>query len=182
MEYDGKVSYFSGEASQQGVVNASQFVILTSSYVTPLGTADVLKQAFNATTNGTLTLTLGSYLFECHLNISGMSNTSGTLEFGFGGTALGRFRYIALANKAAAATTAANTTFASSAAVTVITPATTSTVGYALIKGSIVVTTAGTIIPSIALSVAAACTVVSGSYFILTPIGSSTVQTIGNWS
>ena len=182
MEYDGENLYFSGEASQRGVVAASQFVILTSDYTTPLGTANVLKQAFNATTNGTLTLTLGSYLFECLLNLSSLSTTSGTIAFGFGGTALGRFRYLATANKAAATTTAANTTFSQAATATIITPATTSTVGYALVQGSIVITTAGTIIPSIALSVAAANVVVTGSYFNLTPIGSSTVQTVGNWS
>ena len=182
MEYDGENLYFSGEASQRGVVAASQFVILTSDYTTPLGTANVLKQAFNATTNGALTLTLGSYLFECLLNLSSLSATSGTIAFGFGGTALGRFRYLATANKTATSTTAANTTFSNTAAATIITPATTTTTGYALVQGSIVITTAGTIIPSIALSVAAANVVATGSYFNLTPIGSSTVQTVGNWS
>ncbi len=182
MEYDGENLYFSGEASQRGVVIASQFAILTSDYTTPLGTANVLKQAFNSTTNGALTLTLGSYLFECLLNLSSLSATSGTIAFGFGGTALGRFRYLATANKTATSTTAANTTFSNTAAATIITPATTTTTGYALVQGSIVITTAGTIIPSIALSVAAANVVVTGSYFNLTPIGSSTVQTVGNWS
>jgi hypothetical protein len=182
MEYDGENLFFSAKASQRGVVAASQFVILTSDYTTPLGTANVLKQAFNATTNGTLTLTLGSYLFECLLNLSSLSATSGTIAFGFGGTALGRFRYLATANKSATSTTAANTTFSNTAAATIITPATTTTTGYALVQGSIVITTAGTIIPSIALSVAAANVVATGSYFILTPIGSSTVQTVGNWS
>jgi len=182
MEYDGENLYFSGEASQRGVVAASQFVILTSDYTTPLGTANVLKQAFNATTNGALTLTLGSYLFECLLNLSSLSATSGTIAFGFGGTALGRFRYLATANKTATSTTAANTTFSNTAAATIITPATTTTTGYALVQGSIVITTAGTIIPSIALSVAAANVVATGSYFNLTPIGSSTATTVGNWS
>jgi len=182
MEYDGENLYFSGEASQRGVVAAPQFVILTSDYTTPLGTANVLKQAFNATTNGTLTVTLGSYLFECLLNLSALSATSGTIAFGFGGTALGRFRYLATANKSATSTTAANTTFSNTAAATIITPATTTTTGYALVQGSIVITTAGTIIPSIALSVAAANVVATGSYFVFTPIGSSTVQTVGNWS
>ncbi len=182
MEYDGENLYFSGEASQRGVVAAPQFVILTSDYTTPLGTANVLKQAFNATTNGTLTVTLGSYLFECLLNLSALSATSGTIAFGFGGTALGRFRYLATANKSATSTTAANTTFSNTAAATIITPATTTTTGYALVQGSIVITTAGTIIPSIALSVAAANVVATGSYFVFTPIGSSTATTVGNWS
>ena len=182
MEYDGENLYFSGEASQRGVVAASQFAILTSDYTTPLGTANVLKQAFNSTTNGALTLTLGSYLFECFLNLSSLSATSGTIAFGFGGTALGRFRYLAVANKTVATATTAVSTFSNTAAATVITTATTTTTGYASIRGSIVITTAGTIIPSIALSVAAANVVVTGSYFNLTPLGSSTVQTVGNWS
>ena len=183
MEYDGKVPYFSGEASQPGVVNASQFVILTSDYTTPAGTANVLKQAFNATTNGTLTLTTGTYLFKCLLAISAMSSTAGTLAFGFGGTVSARFRYVANANKIAVGTGGApNTTFANVMTATVLTASNTTTTGYALIEGSIAVVVGGTLIPSIALSVAAACVVATGSYFILTPIGSSTATTVGNWS
>ena len=181
-EYDGENLFFSAEASQRGVVAASQFVILTSDYTTPLGTANVLKQAFNATTNGALTLTTGSYIFECLLNLSAMSATAGTLAFGFGGSATGRFRYLAVANKTAATATTAVSTFSNAATATVITTSTTTTTGYALVRGSIVITVAGTIIPSIALSVAAANVVATGSYFMLTPIGSSTATTLGSWS
>ena len=184
-EYDGKVFYSTAEASQRGVVSNDQFVILTTNYTTPVGTANTLKQAFNTTTNGALTVAGNTtYLFECLLNISTMSATAGTLAFGIGGTATKtRTNYIAIANKTALTVqTASSHTFGTAATATVITASNTTTTGYAFIRGSLVIGTGGTIIPSIALSTANACVVLAGSYFKLTPIGSNTVTQIGNWS
>lgn len=184
-EYDGKVFYTTAEASQRGVVPNEQFVILTTNYTTPAGTANTLKQAFNTTTNGALTVAGNTtYLFECMLNISAMSATAGTLQFGIGGTATKtRTNYIAIANKTALAVqTASSHTFSTVATATVITASNTTTTGYAYIRGNLVIGTGGTIIPSIALSVANACVVQAGSYFKLTPIGSNTVTQVGNWS
>lgn len=184
-EYDGKVFYGTGEASQRGVMSNEQFVILTTNYTTPIGTANTLKQAFNTTTNGALTVAGSTtYLFECLLNISAMSATAGTLAFGLGGTATyTRTNYIAIANKTALTVqTAVSTTFGTAATAVIITASNTTTTGFAYIRGSVVIGTGGTIIPSIALSTAAACIVQAGSYFKLTPIGSNTVTQIGNWS
>lgn len=184
-EYDGKVFYETGEASQRGVDLASQFIILTTPYTTPVGTANTLKQAFNATTNGAITVAGNTtYMFECMLNISAMSATAGTLAFGLGGTATyTRVQYLAIANKTALAVqTASSHTFGTAATATVVTASNTTTTGYALVKGTLVIGTGGTIVPSIALSIAAACIVAAGSYFRLTPIGSNTVTTVGNWS
>ena len=185
MEYDGKVGYFSGQASQRGVIEAPQFVILTGNYTTPAGTANTLKQAFNATTNGAITVAGSTtYMFECMLHITTMSATAGTLQFGFGGTAAyTRVNYLAIANKTAdAVQTASSHTFGVAATATVITASNTTTTGYALVRGTLVIGTGGTIIPSIALSQANAAVVLAGSYFKLTPIGINTVTTVGNWS
>jgi hypothetical protein len=184
-EYDGEVFYATGEASQRGVVPNEQFVILTADYTTPAGTANTLKQAFNTTTNGAITVAGNStYLFECMLKISTMSATSGNLQFGIGGTAVRtRTNYVAIANKTALGVqTASSHTFGTAATAVVITATNTTTTGYAFIQGSLVIGTGGTLIPSIALSVANACVVQAGSYFKLSPIGTNTVTQIGNWS
>lgn len=185
MEYDGKVFYATAEASQRGLVPNEQFVILTSNYTTPTGSNNTLKQAFNTTTNGAITVAGNTtYLFECLLNISAMSSTSGNLQFGIGGTAVRtRTNYISTANKTALTVqTAVSTTFGTVATAVVISASNTNTTGYAFIRGSLVIGTGGTLIPSIAHSVAAPSVVQAGSYFKLTPIGSNTVTQIGNWS
>ena len=184
-EYDGKVFYGTAEASQRGVMPNEQFVILTGNYTTPTGSNNTLKQAFNTTTNGAITVAGNTtYLFECLLNIASMSTTSGNLQFGIGGTAVRtRTNYIATANKTALTVqTAVSTTFGTVATAVVITASNTNTTGYALIRGSLVIGTGGTLIPSIALSQAAQAVVQAGSYFKLTPIGLNTVTQIGNWS
>jgi len=184
-EYDGKVFYGTAEASQRGVMPNEQFVILTSNYTTPTGSNNTLKQAFNTTTNGALTVAGNTtYLFECLLNISSMSNNSGNLQFGLGGTSTKtRTNYMAIANKQSLAVqTASSHTFGTVATAVIITASNTTTTGYAYIRGSLVIGTGGTLIPSIALSQAAAAVVQAGSYFKLTPIGSNTVTQIGNWS
>lgn len=184
-EYDGKVFYSTAEASQRGVLPNEQFVILTGNYTTPTGTANTLKQAFNTTTNGAITVAGNTtYLFECLLNIASMSTNSGNMQFGIGGTAVRtRTNYISLANKTALTQqTAINTTFGTVATAVVITASNTTTTGYAFIRGSLVIGTGGTLIPSVAFSQAAAAVIQAGSYFKLTPIGSNTVTQIGNWS
>ena len=185
LEYAGKVFFGTGEASQRGVISNEQFVILTSNYTTPVGTNNTLKQAFNATANGALTVAGSTtYLFECLLNLSAMSSSSGNFQFGLGGTATyTRVAYMAIANKTALTVqTASSHTFGTAATAVVISASNTTTTGYALIRGSLVIGTGGTIIPSIAHSVAAASVVQAGSYFKLTPIGTNTVTTVGNWS
>jgi len=184
-EYDGKVFYATGEASQRGLLPNEQFVILTGNYTTPTGSNNTLKQAFNTTTNGAITVAGNTtYLFECMLNISSMSSTSGNLQFGIGGTATKtRTAYVAIANKTALTVqTASSHTFGTVSTAVVISASNTNTTGYALIRGSLVIGTGGTLIPSIAHSIAAPSVVQAGSYFKLTPIGSNTVTQIGNWS
>ena len=65
---------------------------------------------------------------------------------------------------------------------TALATASTNTVGFAVIKGQIRVTVAGTIIPQVSLGVASAAIVGANSYFRIYPVGSATVTTVGNWS
>jgi hypothetical protein len=65
----------------------------------------------------------------------------------------------------------------------VITTTTGSSLAYTA-QGKIIVTTSGTVIPSIQVlnNNATAATVANASYFNLYPVGSSVVAFVGNWS
>jgi hypothetical protein len=185
VEYDGKVSYFTHESTNRGVIASEQFAVLTAPYTTALGTANTLKQTFNASTNGAVTVAGNTtYFFECMLNISAMSATAGTLGFGFLGTATySRVQYLAIANKTALTVqTASSHTVGTAATNTVITASNTTTTAYAYVSGVLVIGAGGTIIPATSASIAAAYVVAAGSYFRLRPVGSNTVTTVGNWS
>lgn len=185
IEYDGKVVYATGEASQRGVIQAPQFITQTADYTVTSLAANTLNKLFNSSTNGAITVAGSTtYTFECVFHLSALSTTSGTFAFGFGGTATySLIVYTATACKAASGTASTATITAGvSAAATTIATASVATFGYASIVGKLVIGTGGTIIPSFSISQTASPAVNSGSYFILTPIGSNTVQKIGNWS
>ena len=114
-----------------------------------------------------------------------MSATSGTFGFAIGGTAtLTSIGWTSQALKATTQTTAATlqTTFNTTAANTTLVTASTQTGGFAKITGLIRVNAAGTIIPQVSLSIAAAAVVGVNSYFRLIPLGTNTVTSVGNWS
>ena len=181
-EYDGMVPYFSMAASTRGAIPTEQLVVLNSTYTLTSQTA--AQQLFNASTNGAVTLPVGTYQFECLFALTGMSTTAGTYGFALGGTATKTFAFSGFATKSAntlSNTVAANAGFWT-AATTVLSASTTNTTGVALVKGTIRVTVAGTVIPQVSLSIASAAIVQAGSYFKISPIGSSTVTTVGNWS
>jgi Pectate lyase superfamily protein len=180
-EYDGTSFYFTAAASSRQVVPAEQFQVLSSPYtLTASGSAQKL---FNATTNGTLTVQGSTaYEFECLLNITGLSSSSHTIDFGFGGTAsFTGCTYDAIT--ATAAGGSASIFSVASASATAITAATTGTTLQALIRGTLRINGAGTIIPQITQVTAnAAGSVAAGSRIRLAAIGGSTVTSVGDWS
>lgn len=186
MEYDGTVFYLTPFGTSRSVVNEEQLVVLGTAYTLTSQTG--AQKLFNASTNGALTLAVGTYQFECMFSLSAMSATSGSFGFALGvGTAvIGSQAWNALALKAALATAAAPQSTFNTAANTTLATASTATVGYARIKGLIRVTTAGTIIPQVSLGVAAAAVVGANSYFKISPVSSinaaATNITVGNWS
>jgi len=180
VEYDGRVVYATPTAGCRGVVAAEQFITLTSTYTLTSQTA--AQKLFNSSTNGAVTLPVGTFAFECEFNLSAMSATSGSFGFALGGTAAFTQYWTAIANKAALATTTnVQSTFNTAANVALAT-ANTTTTGYARITGQLVVTVAGTVIPQVSLGQLAAAIVGLGSFFRIRPLGSSTVTTVGNWS
>ena len=182
LEYDGVALYATPTASQRGVIMAEQIILLQAAYTLTSQTA--AQKLFNTPTNGQVTLTAGTYEFECFYSLSAMSATSGSFGFALGGTATFTQFFWSLAQKgaAAAATATATQSTYNVAANTALTTASVNTVGYANISGIINVSASGTIIPQVSLGVAAAAAVGIGSYFRIRPIGNTTVTSVGNWS
>lgn len=176
-------------ATSGGVVPGIFITRLEADYT--LGNNTNGQKLFNASTNGTLTLPLGSYIFECVLGITSMSATSGNASFdvlGAGTAVLGNILSAGVGGDITAAQAGAATgggwtqTSALGPANGSAVTAAVNTAMWLLWKGSFKVTTAGTIIPSIDLVTASAAIVESGSYFACWRMGDATTATIGPWS
>jgi hypothetical protein len=186
VEYDGSVFYADVAASTRGTLPAEQITELNTAYTLTSQTA--AQKLFNATTNGAVTLPVGTYQFECFYYLSSMSSTSGTYGFALGGAATFTQQWWSLASKASGTlttATAAQSTYNITSANTALTSIGGSTVGFTWIRGIINVTVAGTVIPQVSLNPAAAAVVGVGSYFKISPFSgtnSTTNIAIGNWS
>jgi hypothetical protein len=170
-----------------GIEDTEQFVCLASSYT--LTSATTTQKLFNATSNGALTVPGGAtFFFECFFSLSGMSATSGNCLFdvlGAGTATLTSAAWTAVGMDATTPGTAAaaggSFTAAHASAGNIVTAAT-GTAMVAQIKGVIRTNAAGTIIPSVGLTTAAAAVVGANSWFRIWPVGSSTVASVGDWS
>lgn len=144
-------------------------------------------QAIFDSANDTLTLETGTYIIEGFISLSSMSATSGNAQFGLlgGGSAVLADILINIMGVDGATATAATRT--GSTQVTATSPASALTAGTGTgaqmqIKGSFEVTTAGTIIPSVALVTAAAAVVAAGSCLQVRKVGEINMQSIGDWA
>jgi hypothetical protein len=186
-EYDGAVFYGTPTANNRGLAPVEHFIVLTSANNLDNSTAaQALFDGGGGPTNGSITLPVGTYFFECSFSLTGMSTTSGSFGFGFGGTATISQTWTALASRSTATTlatlvnaehsvnTATNSTIAT---------ASTGTTGRAYIKGIVRVTVAGTLIPQTSTSVGSAtpAAVSTNSYFTIKQLGNSSVVSVGNW-
>lgn len=188
IEYDGAALYATPTSAQRGVMLTDQIILQQSTYTLTSQTA--AQKLFNATTNGQVTLTAGTYGFDCFFNLSSLANTN-SFGFALGGTATLTQYWTANARKAALTNTAgavslptALTSTFNTAANTALTDTTgsTATTGFAFIEGVLIITVGGTLIPQISLGTSAAAVVGVGSYFRIRPYGSSSVSFVGNWS
>jgi hypothetical protein len=184
IEYDGTCFFASiGSATRTGV-RSDQLAFLNTAY--PLVSQIAAQKAFNSTANGQVSLVAGTHEFECLLNLSGMSATSGSFGFALTGGATFTQQWHAMAIKAAALATAATWQQSfNTAANTTLATASTATVGFAFIRGRLNVTVSGTVIPQVSLTVAAAANVGAGSYFKVGALGSGSGTTnivVGTWS
>lgn len=185
IEFDGTAFYSSMAASTRGVMPTEQIIVLTSNNTLTSQTGvQPIFDGGGGPTNGAVTLPVGTYQYECSYAATGLSATSGSFGFALGGTATKTFSYQALASKAGTALTTPMATVSTfgSAAITTLVANSTGTVANLLVKGIMRVTVTGTVIPQVSLTVASAAVVQTNSYFKVSPIGSATVVSVGNWS
>lgn len=168
---------------------------LASDYT--LTDSSTAQKAFNATTNGQITLPANSgYLLEAEYMISNVGTTSHTWATLFAGTATitaldyqarGRSGITsALTLTADSSASQANGAGSLPTTALVMTAASTSATENVLIsiRGVVRINAAGTFIPQIKLSAATtgASKMLRGSYIRLTPIGTDAATNLGNWS
>jgi hypothetical protein len=165
-------------------INANEVWAISSTPYTLVSQTGAQK-LLNTSTLGGVTLPVGTYFFFCEFALTSLSATSGTFGFALGGTAtIGSQAWGSTTQKSGglATATAAQLTW-STAANTAISAGNTSQNGVAIIRGSFRITTAGTVIPQVSMSQAAAAIVQPLAFFRVSPISpSSTATTVGNWS
>jgi hypothetical protein len=168
-----------------GGATAAYGVLQTNYTLTSVTTAQKL---FNWSTNGALSLAAGTYRFACSLLITSMSTTSGSAKFDLKGAGSAVFGKMSMQDFGSRGTVAVGGTTATSRTASdvptsggVLATAATSAALRASIHGTFEITIAGTIIPSIALDVAAAAVVNAGSYFECIYLGPAATLG-GTWS
>jgi len=186
MDYDGKAFYGTAVASSRQVIDAEQVTILSADNTTPTN-VNTAQNVF-PTGQGTLAVQGSTtYEFEASYEIDTTGATSNSLSVDFSGTWAGSITYDALATNGTTSSTSSaplmtrSTTAASQTITAAVAAATQRTIK---LRGTMVVTTAGSFTPQFKYSAApgAAPVVRTGSFFRCWPVGSNTVTSVGNWS
>ncbi|MDZ4118022.1 DUF2793 domain-containing protein [Phaeovulum sp.] len=169
-----------------GAAATAAYGVLQANFT--LTSATTAQKLFNWSTNGALSLAAGTYRFSCSLLLTSMSATSGSAKFDLKGAGSAIFGKMSMQDFGSRGTVAVGGTTATSGTASdvptsggVLATAATSAALRASIHGTFEITTAGTIIPSIALDVAAAAVVNAGSYFECIYLG-PTAALGGSWS
>ena len=169
-----------------GAAAIAAYGVLQANYT--LTSATTAQKLFNWSTNGALSLAAGTYRFSCSLLLTSMSATSGSAKFDLKGAGSAIFGKMSMQDFGSRGTVAVGGTTATSGTASdvpasggVLATAATSAALRASIHGTFEISTAGTIIPSIALDVAAAAVVNAGSYFECIYIGPAAALG-GSWS
>jgi hypothetical protein len=173
-----------GELDATGLVAYAR--ISGSNYV--LTNTTNAQRLFNVSTNGALTLPTGRYYFRLMLRLSAMSATSGNGQFRLVGAGTATVASVLFgvngvdADSPLAANTITGTGAGSANSETNMVTATTGTQLFADISGHFIVEAAGTIVPSIALTTAAAANVVVGTWMGVWRLSDASANTVGNWT
>ena len=188
IEYDGVVFYGTATDADRGVLATEQFIALVSDYVA--NDSASAQKVFDSPTNGTITLDASTtYMMEGVYYITrALGSNSHTLAtlFALGGT-LTSITYTADTTSTTGATLGAvSRIYGTSSTALVVTAASVSTTENitVTIKGMVRTNAAGTFTPQIKYDSApgGAPTILKNSYFKMTPVGNSTVASVGNWS
>ncbi len=186
VEYDGTAFYTTPTASSRGVSPSEYFVALSGDY-TGLNNSSS-QNVFNVPGNGSITLAGStSYMFEGQYYITCTGNNDVDLGTSFGGGAsISSIAYTVISTKDASANVLDDrTSYVSTANNTTVT-ATSTDNDYitVIVKGIVRVNSSGTFIPQFKFSGAPGANPVvkANSYFKIYPIGSNTVNSVGNWN
>jgi hypothetical protein len=184
IEYDGGVFYSTPTANCRGVALSEQYIVLSSTNTLTSQTGvQPLFDGGGGPANGLVTLPVGLYEFECQFALSAMSATSGSFGFALGGGATFTQAWSSMALDGTLATAANPQVTYNTAANTTLCTASVATTGFAKITGIIRITVAGTLIPQVSQTTAAAAVVAVNSFFRIRCLsGTSTTVTVGNWS
>lgn len=158
--------------------------VADSSPISSVG-ASIVTKLFYSTTNGAATVTENTtYLFEGYFYLTGLTSSSSVLGFGFNSTAtISVINGIGFGNKAALSSTISPIAPFNNANFIFNTTGNTATTGWGYVKGRLTTSTGGTITPGFSVSATSTNVVVkAGSYFMFTPLGSSSLVTIGSWT
>lgn len=186
---DGVIRSATNSGANAVSVPLVNFITLGSNYTLTSTTSK--QKLFNTTTNGRLTLPTGLYRFDSHLLITTMSANSGNAAFSVDGagstagiTVVAQDSYGAEGTAAGILTpltlsgSGSNTADTAASAIT----AATSVAMRVRWSGLFKVTSAGTIVPNIALVTAAAAVVLAASWFTVEKIGENGDSYLGAWT
>jgi hypothetical protein len=185
IEYDGLCYYMTDGTARRQLVKTQQVAVLQAPYV--LTQSSGYQKLLNASTNGAVNVGPNqTYLFECVFDVKGLPTTAGTIGWQLAGTAtISTQGWMSIGCRilATSVPTAALVSY-HSGPTTALYASSTVAQCNATIRGKVVVTTSGTLIPQIWLghNGAAASTVSAGSYFRIWPVGSNVVNTVGGWT
>lgn len=185
IEADANAFYLTTDAGNRGVLPVRHCIRQDASRTLPNDTNE--NALFDSVTNGRITLETGTYRFEGLWQVTGMSATSGNALIdilGAGTATAGTWLWKICGLDNNTLTTVADddcahrTTQDSAASAHV---AGTGTGMRTDVEGTVEITAAGTLIPSIDQVTAAAATLAAGSYFCIERIGSTTMTNVGQW-
>ena len=188
IEYDGVVFYGDTTTSNRGVLATKQFIALVSDYTA--NDSATAQKVFNSPTNGAITLDASTtYMMEGVYYITrALGSNSHTLStlFALSGT-LTSITYTAdTTSTASNILGTVSRIYGTSSTALVVTAASSATNENitVVIKGIVRTNAAGTFTPQIKYDSApgGAPTILKNSYFLMTPVGTSTVASVGNWA
>jgi hypothetical protein len=185
VEMDAHAFYATTDAGNRGVVEVQHCIRQDASRTLPNDTNE--NAIFNSVTNGRITLETGTYFFKGMIYVTGMSATSGNAlidVLGAGTATAGTWLWQAWGIDNSTLTNAGTKTGAftiTQQSVASIVTAGTGTGMAVQIEGTVEITGAGTMIPSIDQVTAAAATLAAGSYFCINRIGSTSMTSVGQW-
>lgn len=163
------------------------WMMLSSSYT--LTSTTSTQKLFNATTNGALTLPIGVYEYRANMSLTNMSTLSGNLVFNILGAGTAT---VGTTNLSYVTGQDGNTTLAGAQSGGVFTGTTSNspaalgaanTTFAGVFRGMFRVTAAGTVIPSVALTSAAAAVVQAGTHIMFKRRSTLSTDTYyGDWT